>query len=125
VGTAENEVTLRRYITAMDDADYPAALTAFSDDAVYIHPPLPPPGAAIGQMGPPGSVVLRGRREVAVLFEQRGVYPTSHDLHTMVSAGDEVFVEGTVTLAGGTTVAILLHATFDEDGRISRYIALK
>jgi ketosteroid isomerase-like protein len=125
VETVQNEATLLRYLDTMDTTDYATALELFADDAVYIRPALPKPASEPGVMGPSTPHQIEGRDALAAFFERRGNHNTSHDIQVLSSSSGHTFAEGVVTLDGKGTATILLHASFDDDGLIKRFIALR
>jgi ketosteroid isomerase-like protein len=108
---------LDRYYEALDGGDFDATVAAFTDDAVYVRPTLPPE--------PEGLAVVRGRDELRTFFEERGKRPYRHVVRACATDGRRCFVEGVAGVDGEPpTHVFLVHATLDDDGLISRYFAL-
>ena len=108
---------LDRYFEAVDRGDAEAATAAFAEDATYIRPSLQVAGAL---------EIVRGRAELTEFFRKRGKLPFRHEVRTCSVDGPECFVEGVafVDVEAEPRNSFLAHATFDDEGRISRYFAL-
>lgn len=111
------------YYQALDAGDDDAAAATFAEDAVYIRPALQESGGARG------IEIMRGRKAIRELLGSRrerqklGEYQHRHELTAAVVDGSRCFVEGVMTTGQGPTGVFLAHATFDDAGLISRYIA--
>jgi ketosteroid isomerase-like protein len=105
------------YFDAIDAGDVERTTAAFAEDALYIRPSLEVPGAL---------EVVRGRHELREFFRDRGKKPFRHLVRSFVAEGRQCFAEGiAVEDEGGAVIAsFLVHASLDEDGRITRYFAL-
>lgn len=106
---------LDAYYAALDAGDVEATLACFTDDAVYVRPSLAAPGLEL----------VRGREELRAFFEARGKRDHRHFVRACSVDERRCFVEGVAGLEGEPpTHAFLVHATVEDDGRISRYFAL-
>ena len=115
--TDEVPSPLDAYYRALDDGHIERTVAAFTDDAVYVRPTLPP--------AEPGLEVIRGREELQRFFQERGRRPYRHFVHASAVDGERCFVEGTAGIEGEPpTHLFLVHATVDTNGLIARYFAL-
>jgi ketosteroid isomerase-like protein len=107
---------LERYFRGLQDGDFEAAASYFTDDVVYLHPPYDPGDAERPE--------LRGRDGLVAGFTKRGLRPYRQRILACVRSGTECFVEGDVE---GTRspdgVAFVSSMSFAADGRIRRYAA--
>lgn len=107
------------YYRALDAGDDDAAAATFAEVAVYIRPGLQGRGIEI----------IRGRNAIREFLEGRrerqklGEYPHRHELLAGAVDGSRCFVEGLMVTDEGPTGVFLAHATFDDAGLITRYIA--
>jgi ketosteroid isomerase-like protein len=112
---------LDAYFAALDDGDDDAATAAFAVDAVYIRP-------AIGD--PRGLEVIRGRQRIREFLGRRrerqkgGEYNHRHEIRAATFDGSRCFVEALMVTDDGPTGVFLAHATFGDDGLITRYLAV-
>jgi ketosteroid isomerase-like protein len=106
---------LDAYYTALDAGDVEATLACFTDDAVYVRPALDAPGLEF----------VRGRAELRAFFAARGKRDHRHYVRACAVEGRRCFVEGVAGVEGTKpTHVFLVHATVEQDGRLSRYLAL-
>jgi ketosteroid isomerase-like protein len=106
---------LDEYYRALDGGDLEATLACFTDDAVYVRPSLTAPGLEF----------VRGGDALRAFFVARGKRDYRHFVRAWAAEGGRCFVEGVAGMEGEPpTHAFLVHATIEDDGRISRYFAL-
>jgi hypothetical protein len=106
---------LDTYYRALDDGDLEGTLACFTADAVYVRPSLETPRLEL----------VRGADELRAFFVARGKRPWRHLVQAWAADGGRCFVEGIAGMEGEPpTHAFLVHATIEDDGRISRYFAL-
>ena len=104
------------YFDAIDAGDVERTTAAFTEDALYIRPSLETPGAL---------EVVRGHEELRRFFRDRGKKPFRHVVRAFAVDGADCFAEGVALDEGQQEIAsFLVHATFDDEGRIGRYFAL-
>lgn len=115
---------LDAYYAALDAGDDDAAAAAFAEDAVYIRPAVSEGGRTRGVE------VIRGRPGIRELFERRrerqklGEYSHFHELRAAALERSRCFVEGLMMTDKGPVGVFLAHATLDDEGLITRYIAV-
>jgi ketosteroid isomerase-like protein len=116
VGALDARDRLERYFRALQDGDFEAAASYFTDDVVYLHPPYNP--------GDRPRPAFRGREELVAGFTKRGLRPFRQNILAYVRSGSECFIEGDVDGTGlPDGVAFLSSMSFAPDGRIRRYAA--
>jgi hypothetical protein len=101
---------VERYFEALNDGDFAAAASCFTEDCLYVHPPYRP-----GE--PPAE--FHGRAELAEQWpRRRGTRRVETRIERCMQSGNHAFVEG---VAGGGS--FLSSIVLDADGLISRYVA--
>lgn len=113
---------MTKYFRCMDTADFDTSAALFSDDAVYIRPPYVPGEGAFDSSG---TTSMEGLEAIRAFWRARGKRNTRHVLQTQGVTGREWFAEGEVTVDDTETRMFLSHVTFDEDNRITRFVALR
>jgi hypothetical protein len=114
--------TMKLYFRCMDSADFDTAASLFADDAVYLRPPFSP-----GQVGFSGSGTQRidGLSAISAFWSIRGNRNTHHVIEMESISDREWFAEGSVTVDDSETRMFLTHVTFDEAGKVQRFVALR
>ena len=117
-----NETTLRSYMDAIDAADYEAAASYFADDAVYLRPALNKHREAAAVLP---QTRLDGLDNIRELWRQRGKQDTRHEFRWVSTTESETFVEGELVFDGTMTAPFMCHASFNAEGKIARFIAMR
>jgi hypothetical protein len=114
--------TMTLYFKCMDTADFDTAATLFAPAAVYLRPPYTP-----GQVGfaSSGTQRIEGLDAITAFWAMRGPRATHHVLEIQSVTGDQWFAEGSVRVDDSEARLFLSHVTFDGDGLISRFVALR
>jgi len=114
---------LLRYFDALERYDVDEALTYFTEDVIYHHPPY-------GEAGHPGhenddpNMWHRavGREELRKLWEFRGEYDAKHHVTAFARTGDLCFNEAFASLNGNENLASWISVfRVDDSGRIAEY----
>lgn len=107
------------YFDALEAADFDRAVTYFTDDVCYSHPPYPEEPA-----GSPRYEV-QGQNALRALFERRGARSSAHRIDTFLVADDQVMFGGVVfDGAGETALSFVSTGRLDPDtARLREYAA--
>lgn len=81
---------VNRYLRDLEEGDFVAAVSHFTEDAFYSHPPFPEE-AADGLRHE-----TRGREALLAVFRRRGIRTLRHRIESSASNEDEFFVRGVV-----------------------------
>jgi SnoaL-like domain len=109
---------MKKYFAATDSSDVVAAAQMFADDAVYLRSPLP--GSDSTEL-----IRLDGLRAIVEFWKSRGQRVIRHTILADSASDNDWFGEGEAAGDNGPTRRFLVHATFNSDGLISRYVALR
>lgn len=114
--------TMKLYFKCMDTADFETAATLFAEDASYLRPPFTP-----GQSGfaSSGTQRIDGLTDIAAFWELRGKRNTHHVLEVESITDREWFAEGSVSVDDSESRLFLTHVTFDDEGKVKRFVALR
>jgi hypothetical protein len=114
--------TMKLYFKCMDTADFETAASLFTSDAVYLRPPFTP-----GQVGfaTSGTQRIEGLEAITAFWAVRGKRATHHVLEIESVTGREWFAEGSVSVDDSEKRMFLTHVTFDDEGLVSRFVALR
>lgn len=118
-GPAETSI-VRRYFAAMDSGDLDAALSFFSDDAIYIRSKIAAPDAPKAE----GVEEMSGRDAIAAFFALRGKRKTLHAIELEAKVDGHTWLEGRSTAGDNPSRYFLCHAQINDDGLISRFLAI-
>jgi hypothetical protein len=118
----DKQETMKLYFACMDSADFGTAERLFAEEAVYLRPPLAPPGAPFTSNG---TERIEGRPAIVEFWRQRGKRDTHHSLEVYSVTGNEWFAEGLVSVGDSDRKIFLCHVTFNDDGLISRFVAIR
>jgi hypothetical protein len=118
----DQSATMKQYFACMDSADFVAAAAMFADDAVYIRPPYVPGQAAFASSG---TERIEGLPAISEFWAQRGKRNTHHVIKIEGISGNEWFAEGEVSVDDSETRMFLTHVTFNDQGQIERFVALR
>jgi hypothetical protein len=118
----DKQETIDLYFNCMDTADFGTALTLFSEDAVYLRPPLAPAGVPFGTSG---TQRIEGSKAIAAFWEERGTRPTHHHFVEKGVSGSEWWGEGLVSVGDSEEKMFLCHVSFNDDGYITRFVAIR
>jgi hypothetical protein len=119
---AEKSATMKQYFACMDSADFVTSAAMFADDAVYIRPPYVPGQAAFASSG---TERIEGLPAISEFWAQRGKRNTHHVIKIEGISGNEWFAEGEVSVDDSETRMFLTHITFNDQGQIERFVALR
>jgi hypothetical protein len=119
---AECSAAMKLYFKCMDTADFETAASLFAEDAVYVRPPFTPGQVGFGDGG---STTFDGLDAINEFWALRGKRNTNHVILTDSVTGDEWFAEGSVTVDGAEPRTFLTHVTFNSDGKVKRFVALR
>jgi hypothetical protein len=119
---AEKSATMKQYFACMDSADFVTSAAMFADDAVYIRPPYVPGQAAFASSG---TERIEGLPAISEFWAQRGKRNTHHVIKVEGISGNEWFAEGEVSVDDSETRMFLTHITFNDQGQIERFVALR
>jgi hypothetical protein len=113
---------MKLYFRCMDTADFDTSATLFAEDAVYLRPPFTP-----GQVGfaTNGTQRVDGLADITAFWAMRGKRNTHHVIETESITGNEWFAEGSVSVDDAEPRTFLTHVTFDEEGKVKRFVALR
>ena len=118
----DKSATMKQYFACMDSADFVTSAAMFADDAVYIRPPYVPGQAAFASSG---TERIEGLAAISEFWAQRGKRNTRHAIKVEGISGNEWFAEGEVSVDDSETRMFLTHVTFNEQGQIERFVALR
>ena len=118
---ADKSATMKQYFACMDSADFVTAAAMFADDAVYLRPPYVPGQAAFATSG---TQRIEGLPAISEFWERRGKHNVHHVIKIESISGSEWFAEGEVTVDSETRI-FLSHVTFNDNGQIQRFVALR
>jgi hypothetical protein len=118
----DKSATMNQYFACMDSADFVTAAAMFSDDAVYLRPPYVPGQGAFDSSG---TQRIEGLPAISDFWQQRGKRNTHHVIKIESNSGGEWFAEGEVTVDDSEARMFLSHVTFNGDGRIQRFVAIR
>lgn len=104
---------IARYFRGIDEGDFAAVLSAFSEAATYSHP-----GVGRGEE----RVTLRGRDKIADFMSKRGVKPWHHVIEHAFSSVDHCLVEGLVKTESATVGSFMSSVSLDSGGLMTRYV---
>jgi ketosteroid isomerase-like protein len=105
------------YFHELEVGNMDAALTYFTEDCLYAHPPY-------AKASP--RVEYRGHEQLKSGFERRGTLPKRHFSPVVIQTGAHLLIEGHVWVDGhpeGRTESFMSSATLTADGRVHRYLA--
>jgi hypothetical protein len=119
---ADKSATMKQYFACMDSADFVTSAAMFADDAVYIRPPYVPGQAAFASSG---TERIEGLPAISEFWAQRGKRNTHHVIKIEGISGNEWFAEGEVSVDDSETRMFLTHVTFNDQGQIKRFVALR
>ena len=111
---------MRLFYKCLDTVDYDTAASLFADDAVYLRAPLTPDETESGADGP---AAIHGLTAIKTFWSSRTGRTTTHVIRTESVTGCEWFAEGSVAVDGALPRPFLTHVTFDDAGKIQRYLA--
>jgi hypothetical protein len=114
--------TIDLYFKCMDTADFDTALTLFSQDAVYLRPPLAPQGVPFATSG---TQRIEGSEAIAAFWAERGKRATHHHFVEKGISGNEWWGEGLVSVGDSEDKMFLCHVSFNDDGLIKRFLAIR
>jgi hypothetical protein len=114
--------TMKLYFACMDGADFDTAASLFADDAIYLRPPYTP-----GQTGfaSSGTQRIEGLSDITAFWAMRGKRDTHHVIEIESITDSEWFAEGSVTVDDNETRMFLTNVTFNGDGKVQRFVALR
>ena len=118
----DKSATMKQYFACMDSADFVTSAAMFADDAVYIRPPYVPGQAAFASSG---TERIEGLPAISEFWAQRGKHNTHHVIKIEGISGNEWFAEGEVSVDDSETRMFLTHVTFNDQGQIKRFVALR
>jgi hypothetical protein len=118
----DKSATMKQYFACMDAADFVTSAGMFADDAVYLRPPYVPGQAAFASSG---TERIEGLAAISEFWENRGKRNTHHVIKIESISGSEWFAEGEVSVDDSETRMFLTHVTFNDKGRIQRFVALR
>jgi hypothetical protein len=118
----DKSATMKQYFACMDSADFVTSAAMFADYAVYIRPPYVPGQAAFASSG---TERIEGLPAISEFWAQRGKRNTRHVIKIEGISGDEWFAEGEVSVDDSETRMFLTHVTFNDEGQIERFVALR
>jgi hypothetical protein len=113
---------MKLYFACMDSADFKTAASLFAEDAVYLRPPFVP-----GQdpFSSSGTERIAGLDAIKAFWERRGKLKTNHVIEVESVTEHEWFAEGSVSVDDSETRLFLSHVTFNGEGRVQRFVALR
>jgi len=114
--------TMKQYFACMDSADFVTSAAMFADDAVYLRPPYVPGQAAFASSG---TQRIEGLPAISQFWANRGKRDTHHVIKIESITGNEWFAEGEVSVDDSETRMFLTHVTFNDQGQIERFVALR
>ena len=118
----DQSATMKQYFACMDSADFVAAAAMFADDAVYLRPPYVPGQAAFATSG---TERIEGLPAISEFWDRRGKRNTHHVIKIEGVSGTEWFAEGEVSVDDSETRMFMSHVTFNDNGQIQRFVALR
>ena len=118
----DKSATMKQYFACMDSADFVTAAAMFADDAVYLRPPYVPGQAAFASSG---TERIEGRPAISEFWDRRGKRNKHHVIKIEGVSGTEWFAEGEVSVDDSETRMFLAHVTFNDEGQIERFVALR
>jgi len=118
----DKSAMMKQYFACMDSADFVTSAAMFADDAVYIRPPYVPGQAAFASSG---TKRIEGLPAISEFWAQRGKRNTHHVIKIEGISGNEWFAEGEVSVDDSETRMFLTHVTFNDQGQIERFVALR
>jgi hypothetical protein len=118
----DKQETMKLYFACMDSADFGTAERLFAADAVYLRPPLASGGAPFATSG---TERIEGLPAIAGFWQRRGKRSTHHSLEVQSVTGSEWFAEGLVSVGDSEQKLFLCHVTFNDDGLITRFVAIR
>jgi hypothetical protein len=113
---------MKQYFGCMDSADFVTSAAMFAEDAVYLRPPYVPGQAAFATSG---TERVEGLPAISQFWANRGKRNTHHVIVTESITGNEWFAEGEVSVDDSETRLFLSHVTFNDEGLIQRFVALR
>ena len=119
---ADKSATMKQYFACVDSADFVTAAAMFADDAVYLRSPYVPGQAAFATSG---TQRIEVQAVTSEFWERRGKHKTHHVIKIESISGSEWFAEGEVTVDDSGTRMFLSHVTFNDNGQIQRFAALR
>ena len=114
--------TMKLYFACMDSADFDTSAAMFTDDAVYLRPPYVAGETAFASSG---TQRIEGLQAISDFWQQRGKRATHHVIQIESITDNEWFAEGTVTVDDSDERLFLAHVTFNDQGQIQRFVALR
>jgi len=118
----DKSAMMKRYFACMDSADFVTSAAMFADDAVYIRPPYVPGQAAFASSG---TERIEGLPAISEFWARRGKRNTHHVIKIDGISGNEWFAEGEVSVDDSEARMFLTHVTFNDQGQIERFVALR
>src|ERR1700712_58385 len=118
----DKSTTMKQYFRCMDTADFETSAAMFADDAVYVRPPYTPGQGAFDSSGP---TQFEGLAAIREFWRQRGRRNTRHVIGVESATDREWFAEGQVSVDDGDPRLFLSHVTFDDSGKIQRFVAVR
>jgi hypothetical protein len=118
----EKSQTMKLYFWCMDTADFDTAASLFTDDAVYLRPPLVPGQAAFASSG---TQRIEGLPAIRAFWDERGKRATHHVIVVEAATETEWFAEGLVSVDDSEERLFVSHVTFDAAGKVQRFVALR
>jgi hypothetical protein len=122
INNLDKSSTMKLYFACMDSADFETAASLFARDAVYLRPPYAPGQAAFSSSG---TQRVDGLDAITEFWARRGKRNTHHVIEVESITGGEWFAEGSVSVDGSETRLFLSHVTFNNEGKIQRFVALR
>ena len=113
---------MKLYFKCMDTADFETAASLFADNALYIRPPFVPGAEAFASSG---TQTIDGLPAISAFWDERGKRPTRHVIVVESSSDTEWFAEGVVSVGDSEERLFLSHVTFNHEGKVSRFVALR
>ena len=118
----DKSAMMTQYFRCMDTADFDASAAMFAADALYLRPPYTPGQAAFEGSG---TTRIEGLQAIREFWYQRGARNTRHVIQVESSSAREWFAEGRVSVDDSEPRLFLTHVTFNDDGKIQRFVALR
>jgi len=107
-----------RYFRDLEQGDFTAAVSHFTADALYSHPPFPEEGADGLRHE------TRGRDALLEVFHRRGVRTLRHRIESVASNDDEFFVRGVVLDGDDVVMSFVSVGRLDAgSGLMNEYAA--
>lgn len=123
--TVDISANMKLYFACMDSADFETAKGLFAMDALYMRSPLG--GTPENPFATSGVAPVEGLAAIEEFWEKRGQKPTHHEIQRDAVVGNDWWAEGEAWVGDDDSVRrmFLCHATFNDEGLIQRFVAIR